>query len=118
MLNKLDKNWLAAGLFATSFGILAASWLADLADQSSAMLSTGAIAALVAVLGLVAMAGRLDRVAGGAMATGAWSLVAPVLFGFTGAPAFWIHMLSGLLVMSIGILGAELSDRRPPHSMA
>lgn len=114
MLNKLNKNWLAAGLFATSFGIFAAGWLVRVPDHIGAMLSTGAIAACIAVLGFVAIGGRLHSVAGGAMAVGAWSLVAPVVLGFTSDPAFWIHMLAGLLAMSIGIISSELSGRRPP----
>lgn len=116
MNNKLNKNWLAAGLFAAGLSILMASWLAGLADQSGPMLSTGTVAALVAFLGFLAFAGRLDWVAAGEMAVGAWSLVAPVVLGFTSDPAFWIHFFAGLLVMAVGIVGSDLSDRRPPHS--
>ncbi len=117
MFNNRNKKWLAAGLFATSFGIFAASSFLGNPDQNGAMLSTGAIAAFLAVLGLAAIGGRLHSVAGGAMAIGAWSLVAPVVLGFTSDPALWIHMFAGLLAMSIGILSSELSGRRPPPAL-
>ena len=118
MNNKLNKNWLAAGLFATALSILVASWLTGLADQSGPMLSTGVVATLVALLGILSIAGRPDWVAAGAMAVGAWSLVVPVVLGFTSDPAFWTHFFAGLLVMAIGIGSSDLSDRQPPHSLA
>lgn len=117
MLNKIDNRHLAAALFAASFGILTVSRLAGLHEQSAPLMSTGLISALVAVLGVIALVNRLEWISGGAMATGAWSLMAPIMLGFFETPAFWIHLFAGIMVMGVAILSAELSNG-PPHSTA
>jgi hypothetical protein len=43
-----------------------------------------------------------------AMGLGTWSMVAPLVLGFyDDAPAFWTHVVAGLIALLIGIAGHE-----------
>lgn len=48
---------------------------------------------------------------------GAWTLIAPVAFGFyDGGEAFWTHMAAGFAWMLAGLAGHELLARQAQES--
>ena len=118
MFDKSNTNWLAAVLLAAGLGFLASPWLLGFSGATAPTISVSVVAVLLAFLGLAAAGDRIDLTAAGAMAVGAWSLVAPIILGVQHQAAFWTHIAAGLMAFLAAIAGSEMFDRRPPRSSA
>ena len=109
MITGLHRGLLAAALFVAGAALLVAPRLfagPEAVDLSSAVI--GVVMMLAAVgfgYGSLELWSRL------ALGLGAWSLVAPVLFGLQGV-GFWSHMFAGFATMLSGVAGHELLERR------
>ena len=118
MFDKSNMNMLAAVLLAAGLGLLASPWLLGFSGGAAATISVSVVAVLLALLGLTAAADRIDFTAVGAMAVGAWSLVAPIILGIQEQAAFWTHIAAGLMAFLAAIAGSEMFNRQPPRSNA
>lgn len=116
--DKSSLNWLAAVLLAAGLGFLASPWLLGFSGETASTISVSVVAVLLAFLGLTAAGDRIDLTATGAMAVGAWSLVAPIILGVQHQAAFWAHIAAGLMAFLAAIAGSEMFDRLPPRSSA
>jgi hypothetical protein len=113
MSRDLKKSGFAGALLMTAFGLAGAPWLFGFQADTAATASASVIAVLLALLFVAAAVDDFDWASAGALATGAWSMVAPVVFGFHHhQAALWTHVAAGLLAMLIGIGAAELDRRR------
>ena len=118
MFDKSNTNWLAAVLLAAGLGFLASPWLLGFSDATVPTISVSVVAVLLAGLGLTSAVDRVDLTAIGAMAVGAWSLVAPIILSVQHQAAFWTHLAAGLTAFLAAIAGSEMFDRLPPRSSA
>ena len=111
-----EKDVLALGLFALALSMLGSPWILGFSGNETAAISACAIASLMTVC---ALAGLLDRGAfasAGALALGAWSMVAPILFGFVAdAAAFAAHVLGGAAAMLIAAWSVDWRSEGPPE---
>ena len=118
MFDRSNTNWLAAVLLAAGLGCLASPWLLGFSGAAAPTISVSVVGVLLALLGLAAAGDRIDLTAVGAMAVGAWSLVAPIILGVQHQAAFWTHIAAGLMAFLAAIAGSEMFDRHPPRSSA
>jgi hypothetical protein len=116
MFNKSDGNWLAPVLIVAGLVFLASPWLLGFGEATAPTTSVSAVAVLMTILGLAAAAGRAEWASAGAMAVGAWSLVAPIILGMQDGAALWAHVVAGLCAFLAAIAASEVSSRRLPTS--
>ena len=116
MFDKADRNWMAGLMLAAGLAFLASPWLLGFSGATAPTTSVSVVAVLLAVLGLMAAGDRTQWAAAGAMAVGAWSLVAPIVLALQDVAAFWTHMTAGIVAFLAAIAASEAADRRPPHN--
>jgi hypothetical protein len=109
------RDFLSVGLVALGSLTAASPWLLGFRGEESAALSACAVAALLLAAALAALVEhRFASV--GAMTIGAWSLAAPLLFGFaaTGA-AFAAHVVAGTAAMLLAAISLDWRSQGPPE---
>ena len=109
------KDFLAVGLVGVGSLTAASPWLLGFAGEDTAALSVCAIAAL---LFTAALAGLIEQhfAAAGAMTIGAWSLAAPLLFGFAeNSSAFVAHAAAGTAAMLLAAMSLDWRSQGPPE---
>ena len=111
-----QKDVLALELFGLSLLMLGSPWLLGFSGNDAAAISACVIAALMMVCSLGALLDRGAFASAGALALGAWSMVAPILFGFVAdAAAFAAHLVAGAAAMLIAAWSVDWRSEGPPE---
>ena len=111
-----QKDVLALGLFALALSMLGSLWLFGFSGNETAAISACAVAPLMMFCALAALLDRGAFASAGALALGAWSMVAPMLFGFVADPAaFAAHVLAGAAAMLIAAWSVDWRSEGPPE---
>ena len=108
-------HFLAIGLVALGSLTAASPWLLGFHGEESAALSACAVSAL---LFAAALAGLVEQrlASAGAMTIGAWSLAAPLLFGFAAnSSAFVPHVAAGTAAMLLVAMSLDWRSQGPPE---
>ena len=109
----MKRILVSAVLFAGAVALVLAPVVAGGAYPSAATTSSTVIGAVMAIAAVGLAYGTLEFWSCVALGIGAWSFVAPVLFGFYGSNSgFWLHMIAGFISMLTGVAGHELLARQ------
>jgi hypothetical protein len=109
------RQFLAIGLVALGSLTAASPWLLGFHGEESAALSACGLSALLFAAALAALVEHVFASAG-AMTIGAWSLAAPLLFGFAAnGPAFIAHVAAGTAAMLVAAMSLDWRSEGPPE---
>lgn len=113
MLNRLSRRHVAVSLAAAGAAVLLLPVLLSLGLPSIGAISSNSIGVVMMLSAVGIGYGNLALWSALALGGGAWTLIAPVAFGFyDGGPAFWTHMAAGFAWMLAGLAGHEVLKRR------
>jgi hypothetical protein len=114
MLHNLNKNHVVTALGAAGLGLLVSPWTFGFSQVAAPTISACILAAALLLVLTAAFAARLDWAGRGSIAVGAWSLIAPFVFGFHQVgEAAWAHVAAGVIAMTAGVIASEIRAR--PH---
>lgn len=117
MLNRLNRIHVAASLAAAGAAVLLLPVLLGFGLPSAGAISSNVIGVVMLLSAAGVAYGNLALWSALALGGGAWTLIAPVAFGFyDGGEAFWTHMAAGFAWILAGLAGHELVARQTRES--
>ncbi len=91
-------------------------WIAGFAAEQTAAWTAWATGLLIAVAGIVGLAGQVQPAAWANLVLGLWAVIAPWLLGFAAlASAMWSHVVLGLLVALVAAVELWWEQQAPPR---
>ena len=112
MLTLLNRTALMMAMLAAGLGLLVTPVLFEDFYPSAAMISSGTLGAVTALVAIGIGYGSLEWWSRFALGIGTWTLVAPMILGFyEGGAGFWGHFAAGLVSLLSGVVGHELTGR-------
>ena len=109
MLTWLNRAALMVVMLAAGLALLATPVLFEGSYPPAAVISSGTLGAVTALVAIGIGYGSLEWWSRFALGIGTWTLVAPMLLGFyEGGAAFWAHMAAGFVALLSGVAGHEL----------
>lgn len=113
MLNRLERRHVAAALGVAGAAVVILPVLLSLGLPSIGAISSNSVGVVMMLSAVGIGYGNLALWSALALGGGAWTLIAPVAFGFyDGGAAFWTHMAAGFAWMLAGLAGHELLQRQ------
>jgi hypothetical protein len=112
MLKPLNRSALMLAMLAAGLGLLVTPVMFEDFYAPAAMISSGTLGAVTALVAIGIGYGSLVWWSRFALGVGTWTLVAPMLLGFyQGGAGFWAHIIAGLVSLLSGVAGHELIER-------
>lgn len=113
MLDRVNRMIVAAMLGTFGAAVLLAPAIFRFELPSAGATSSSLIGVVMMLAAVGIGYGNLSLWSAISLGGGAWTLIAPVAFGFyDGGEAFWTHMVAGLAWMLAGLAGHELLARQ------
>ena len=113
MLSRLNKMAVAGSLAAAGAAVL----LLPFGHATVGAVSSNLVGAAMFMTAAGIAYGNLDLWSALALGGGAWTLIAPVAFGFfDGGEAFWTHMAGGLAWILAGLAGPRVLAQQTRES--
>jgi hypothetical protein len=110
------KSTIAGSQLVLGLLLVLMPWLASFAGAQAAAWTAWSTGALIALVGVAALAGHAYPAAWGNLVLGVWVIVAPWLLGFAAlAVAMWSHVVLGVLVALAAATELWAEHRAPPH---
>jgi len=96
--------------------LFAAPWVAGFATEQTAAWTAWASGMLIAIVGMVALAGQAYAAAWANLVLGLWAVAVPWLLGFAMLqPAMWSHVVLGALVALAAAAELWAEHQAPPQ---
>ena len=103
-------------LMALGLLMVGSPWLLGYSESELAAISACGIGTLLMMLAMAALLGRHALAAGAALTLGAWSLLAPIVFGFAAVlPALTAHLIAGVASMLLAVTSQDWRSQGPPE---